>query len=140
MENLIKGASLIKEVMESESFLGMKFDRRFNDTTLKFFTKTSVHVRNDSFKEVVEDLNIPPCYVDRIERESESYPIELEVESNGIYFFTVIDEHEYEAEFREWHTEEPNIDEEFIKESTPRGVTNEEYAMRLAGHKLHDFM
>jgi hypothetical protein len=139
MQKLIEGAKLIREVVQSDSILGVKFNKDLNRDTLKYRIVPSVHVRNQDFKEVVEDLNIQPCYVERtMDRDSEDYPIELEVCYEGVYFYTVLTEHEYNMDFDEWLNEEPNIDEEFLTETSP--MPENERLMKAAGHKYHDFM
>jgi hypothetical protein len=139
MQKLIEGAKLIKEVVQSDSILGVKFDKNLNRDTLKYRIVPSVHVNSASFKEVVEDLNIQPCYVERtMDRDSETYPIELEVCHEGVYFFTVLTEHEYNMDFDEWLNEEPNIDEEFLTETSP--MPENERLMREAGVSHKDFI
>jgi hypothetical protein len=142
MQKLIEGAKLIRKVMDSDVILAMNFDRGFNANTAKSYTKITAHIRNEDFKDVVEELNIQPCYVERTDSKSEKYPIELELNVDGVYLFTIMDEHTYEMDFREWHNEEPEItDEEFLVTTvtTPRGVTNEQLAMKQAGMALKDF-
>lgn len=139
MQKLIEGAKLIKEVVQSDSIIGMEFDKKFNQVTMKQYIVTSVHVHSRNFKEIVEDLNIIPCYVEVTERNREDFEIELEVCHEGVYFFTLMSEHEYEAEFREWIYEEVT-DEEFVTD-TPRGVTSDQVKMKEVGMNLYrDFL
>lgn len=79
----------------------------------------------DALKKIADGKSI-----EVIDRKDSMYPVELSFTKEGVKFFVILDQGEYE-EFM--HGEEP----EHIR---PRGVTSNELAMKEAGHKLSDFM
>jgi len=130
MQKLIEGVKQIHEVMDKwGDILTVNFNQRE-------LAQAQVYAR--SFKEVVESLELLPCYVELVERKDFKYPIELRVQKDDVVFLAIMTEHDYEMDFREWHTEESNIDEEFLIETSP--MPENERLMREAGHKMHDFM
>ena len=131
MQKFLDSLKVVNEWVNKEEFIGIQGGTGHQSI--------EIQIKTHCFKEFVEEQNIAPCYVERFSREGE-LNIELQIEIEGILFFTIMDEHEYEAEFREWHTEEPNIDEEFIVE-TPRGMTVEQVRMKEIGLNLYrDFL
>lgn len=130
MEKLVNSVNVIKEFVGEAGVMSVRIHQEYRNRNDSFITVAGVQVQSKIFKELVEDFNIPPCYVDYTERDSTEFPVELEVEKDGVHFYTIMDEHEYEMDFREWHTEEPNIDEEFIVEETPKGMTTTDVRMK----------
>lgn len=130
MQKLIEGVKQIHEVMDQwGDILTVNFNQR---------ELAQVHVYARSFKEVVESLELLPCYVEMVERKDCKYPIELRVQKDDVVFLAIMTEHDYEMDFREWIYEEPNIDEEFLTETSP--MPENERLMKAAGHKMHDFI
>jgi hypothetical protein len=129
MEKFLNAIQQAEDYMrEDNRILGVSHNARDN--------RIEVQVARNHFKDVVESFNIQPCYVE--EKPSGDAHIELWTEIHEVVVCCVVTDHEYEMDFREWHTEEPNIDEEFLVETSP--MPENERLMKIAGHKLHDFM
>ncbi|WP_010099521.1 hypothetical protein [Ornithinibacillus scapharcae] len=136
MENLFKGIKLIQEVVTRIPEVSeVRIDQE----------EMTVQVKPQIFKELVGDFELLPCHVEETDLEQILkrelvYNIKLQFEKEGITFLTVMDQHEFQLDFESWLYDEPNIDETFIVEDTPRGVTNEQWAMKQSGMALKDFM
>jgi hypothetical protein len=130
MENILKALNTVEEFVRKDKRVTSINFNSFND-------RIEVLMDSESFIEFVESLNILPCHVEVEDWNSEEYDKQLIVEEKGILFFCLVDEHEYEAEFREWVYEEPNIDEEFI--TTDSILPENVRLMRDAGMSYKDF-
>ncbi len=133
MKNVLQALKVVEEFVRKDNNV-ISVDWNTEDQRMR------VHYKSENYIDLVEENNIIPCFVDLHERNCEKFNYQLNVEIEGILFFCIMDEHEYEAEFREWHTEEPNIDETFIVD-TPRGMTSNQVSLRDVGMNLYrDFL
>lgn len=101
----------------------------YDSHSMGFDVVKQIQLSSDAFKEFFTG-SVSADY----DRGTDEFPIELSFWYAGHNFFTVLDNDEYEEDFREW------IENNEAINKRPRGVSSDELKMKEAGHKTSDFI